>query len=93
MGIDQQDVQVQCFDQVVKTIVKQPDIIALTQDVRDLVRFDTGRDEEYFALNVATQALSHVVRGLLNVAFAPQIVVERMHHLVLFQAEQDMNAR
>jgi hypothetical protein len=44
-------------------------------------------------MSVRAQARRHVVGGLPDVALAPQIIVERVFHISLIKAKEDVDAR
>ena len=98
MRVDEEVVEAEAVDEVMEAVVEEADVAALAQHARDLARADGGGDEVDVAAHHGDGAgavLEHradFVGRVLDGAVAPEVVVEGAVHLLLVQAEEDVDA-
>ncbi len=52
-----------------------------------------GRHEKNPPAHVRSQARGHIMSGFFDAAFPPQVIIERMVHVRVAQAEKNVNSR
>src|SRR5262249_52957156 len=93
MRIYHQDVQPERLDQFLEAVPQHAHVVSLPQHARDISGFHARRDQEHLARALRPEPRGYVVGGFLDLAYAPQIIVQAMAHLRFVQAEQNIDSR
>src|SRR5512137_1655178 len=98
MRIDEQVIQGEFLTQAVEAFIQHTDVITILDHPADLLAVDAGRDEpdglldQLFDPGASLTAAPDGMGDCLDAAFTTQVLVERMTHLTLVQAEEDVNS-
>lgn len=93
--IYQQGAEAESFNQSIKPIIKQMNIVVAAQGALNVGQIRAGRDEIDCASHIScqTQARCEINNGLLDLAVAPQKIIERIANVGVSQAEENSLTR
>src|SRR5208337_4779287 len=64
---------------------------AFPQHTRNFPGLDAGRDQEDFTFYICAQRCGYIMRGFFDLALSPQIIIQRMTHVLIIETEKNMN--